>query len=1305
MMMPKKISNHWVACLALCPLFIASVSYATPLSIVDSPLFLTNLTAPNTLINLSIEWPMEGAAYNDQNDTASGGNCTGRPANESGANIGTCYIKTNTYLGYFNPNKCYNYVTANARFEVLGNVINYNSPTLNYHECNLKYSGNFLNWATMTAIDEFRRVMTGGHRSTDTAATASAPSLTVLQRANMDRPKGDSTFPLKKIGAAISPGKIAAKTVTPFDVAVLYVYNHGTQIDIGTTVDANNKATNLNVRVKVCDTTGEANCQTYTGTNRKPVGLVQKNADNMRFAVTSYLLDNSQTRDGGVLRSKMKFAGPNKFDAGVKSANSNSEWNATTGQFLVNPDAADATASGVTNSGVINYINKFGVNGYKSYDPAGELFYEAIRYFKGLPPTPEYSSGLTATMKDGFPVITSWDDPIQYSCQTNFIIGINDANPWLDKKLPGTAFKNSSLTNGTALIGNDYGEPGGADSSINVKNLTNTVGQLEGLNGTSRCVGGNTSTFNTSATNKTISGLGEMLGTCPGPGKQNSYYIAGLAYYANTQDIRPDRDGKQTIVTYMIDTQEYSTSPLLGNMNMLWLAGKYGGFIDSDEDSAPNLAKEWDTNNDDEPNNYVLASKPERLIEGLNNAFKNILVRTNNASTSLAANSGSLQTDTTIYQAQFDSSDWSGHIYNFTLNNDGRVVDRNDDGKLDSADDNWDAGELIPTAAARNIFTIKSGAGVSFDWANLSVAQQTALKTNSIGVLGTDVEGQDRLNWLRGDSTKEERNPDGLYRNRVVNVLGDIVNSDPIYTKNEDYGYKALPTSASEKTTYASYVLGKSSRIPMLYAGANDGMLHAFRADLGNVNSGKEMFAYVPGAVFNNLSRLTEPNYVHTYYVDGAPTVGDAYWSGAWRTILVSGLNKGGKAVYALDISNPTAFAATNVLWEYTGSTSDTGATGTTDINALGLTYSRPQIARLNDGSWAAIFGNGYNSISEKAFLYIVNLKTGALIKKIPTNSSTSNGLSSPVLYDSNGDYMVDYVYAGDLQGNLWKFDLSATSSGSWGLANGGNPLFTARNDANQVQPITSQPVIGGHADGGAIIYVGTGSYLSAGDIATADVQSFYAIWDKPATSGTVPRTALVKQTITSQIAKGTQKTNPDGTTTIFDFDLRTTSSNPVDYAVGKRGWYLDFTPPSGVANGERIISQAIIFDDRVMFLTTIPSPDSCNPGGDSWLMQLDLNSGSAYAGSTFDVNNDDKFDDKDKPGANSASGIKSNVGMGKGVVTVDTNKPNITVVEINGVTGNIMSPNVYNKKLNNPPPCASCASNKVQMRFWQQLQ
>lgn len=603
---------------------------------------------------------------------------------------------------------------------------------------------------------------------------------------------------------------------------------------------------------------------------------------------------------------------------------------------------------------------------------------------------------------------------------------------------------------------------------------------------------------------------------------------------------------------------------------------------------------------------FFSAESPKEL----GNAFQTILnsiLDANPSAAALAANSTSLNSGTLIYQASFDSSDWSGHFKALPVQGDGSVG-----AQL------WDAATLIPAAASRNILSYDGSSAISFSWGSLSAAQQTALNTDAFGTL--DGGGSDRLSWLRGDATKEVRNG-GVYRNRLATVLGDTVNSDPVFVRSEDYGYSNLPTSVPGQSSYATFVTGKSTRPPMIYVGANDGMLHGLRADTGDVNSGKEIFAYVPAAVYGNLSKLTSPSYVHKPFVDGTPSAGDAYIGGAWKTVLLGSLGGGGKAIFALDVSNPAAMGTGQVLWEFQ------------DASDLGFTVGQAQIARLNNGTWAAIFANGYNSTSDRAYLYLVDLETGALIKKIPAGTSTGNGLSTPVLYDGDGDKTVDAVYAGDLQGNMWKFDLTGSVVATWGVANSGQPLFTARNASNQVQPITSQPRIGAHPNGGVLVHFGTGQYLTGADTASTEVQSYYAIWDNGSPVTTTDRSELQAQTIVAETIE-------------FGQSVRETSANTVNWAGGKRGWYLDLVPPLG-SGGERITVRPLLLYDRILFVTRKPSTDQCSPGGDSWIMQLDAVTGARYGSPVFDLNNDDAFTAADNLASGKvASGIKTTVGI-----------------------------------------------------------
>ncbi|MGD0961187.1 MAG: PilC/PilY family type IV pilus protein, partial [Methylomonas sp.] len=344
----------------------------------------------------------------------------------------------------------------------------------------------------------------------------------------------------------------------------------------------------------------------------------------------------------------------------------------------------------------------------------------------------------------------------------------------------------------------------------------------------------------------------------------------------------------------------------------LWYAAKWGGFLTANGDTAPsNTDNNWDANQDGIPDHYFYATNPVSLSTSLARAFNDTL-GTVASQSAIAVSSPflpSTTTATTAFIADYDSSDWSGDLFAFALQANGTIAQTGGSSSLNAGEAIWDAANNIPTS--RNIYTITTTTnaagqavqvGIPFQWpttssttAGLSNAQILALDTGLGGSVGTDALGQLRLNWLRGDTSHELRNTGGIFRNRTRTVLGDIVNSSPVYTQSEDDGFGVLPATAPEQANggYAAYVAAKANRTPMVYVGANDGMLHGFRAD-----TGVEQFAYIPNAVFNNLSGLTDPSYMHRYFVDGAPTVSDAYL-GHWATVLVGGLNAGGNAIYA----------------------------------------------------------------------------------------------------------------------------------------------------------------------------------------------------------------------------------------------------------------------------------------------------------------------------------------------------------------------------------------------------------------------
>lgn len=594
---------------------------------------------------------------------------------------------------------------------------------------------------------------------------------------------------------------------------------------------------------------------------------------------------------------------------------------------------------------------------------------------------------------------------------------------------------------------------------------------------------------------------------------------------------------------------------------------------------------------------YMTANTASQLTTALQGALSHVFSTSSSAS-SVASNSTRLNTDTKIYQARFNSLLWSGELLAYPINMDGSV------GTSAS-----NAANNMPDPDDRNIFASNPGGtprGVPFTWAGgstaLTAAQQTALNTNISGV--NDGLGPNRVAYLRGNRSLEVQNG-GSFRNRA-SALGDIVNSDPHFVGTPDFRYHLLPGTEGE--AYRTFRESSSyrNRTPMLYVGANDGMLHAF-----NANTLTERFAFIPNAVFPKLSALTSTSYSHTFFVDGSPRSGDAYLGGSWKTVLVSGLRSGGKSIFALDITNPAGFSGDNVLWEFT------------DATNLGFTFSQPTIVRLRNGQWAAIFGNGYNSAVQTAQLFIVNLADGTLIRRIDTGvgSATAagipNGLSTPAPVDVDGDRITDYVYAGDLYGNMWKFDLTASNISNWNVAyrQGGTnyPLFRAVDGSGNAQPITSRPEIGSHpatgTAGGLMVYFGTGKYFETGDNsvpANAPMQTFYGIRDN-GTRVTGGRGDLQQQSITN-VGGG----------------LRTVTDNTV--AATRRGFYLNLPD-----NGERTVSNPVLRSGRIIFTTLIPSPDPCAFGGRSWLMELDAVTGGRLSYPVFDLNGDGIINDQDR--------------------------------------------------------------------------
>ncbi len=630
----------------------------------------------------------------------------------------------------------------------------------------------------------------------------------------------------------------------------------------------------------------------------------------------------------------------------------------------------------------------------------------------------------------------------------------------------------------------------------------------------------------------------------------------------------------------------------------LYYASKWGGFEDSDDDGVPNLDKEWDADLDGVPDTYFFATDPAELAAALGRVFETV-AKTRASSAAVTANSVALETGTHIYQARFDSETWGGELLALPLGADGSILDPawEASAQLDSQDP--DTGRAIITLDPAQ-------GGIAFRWASLSAAQQALLDAIPYGT-GSDGLGERRLDWLRGQRVDESLNG-GPFRDRFT-VLGDVVSSKPVYVGKPLFRYP----SNLEGSSHASYTHSVASRHPMIYLGANDGMLHAFDALTGD-----EKLAYVPNRLLGELNQLTSLAYDHRYFVDGISTAADVFIGGAWRTVLVGSMGGGGRGYFALDVTDPSRFSEINadelVLWEFSDLDDNQGG-----VNPdLGHTYSQAAVVKLQNGAWAAVFGNGYHSDTGKAALYIVDIATGQLIKRIDADSAGGNGLSTPAPVDLDGDFVVDVVFAGDLKGNLWRFDLDDPSPAQWQvayqLAGVDKPLYQARDAADNPQPITMRPEVSLHPYGGVIVLFGTGQYYEVGDIALTDPQTVYGIWDD-GQGRDFTRSDLVAQQVLATVSA-------------FGGQMRVTSKNPIqwyDGSSGQSGWYLDLP-----VSGERQVTNAILRNGRLIFTTLIPSSHACDFGGTGWLMELDYISGGRLDYTPFDFDGDGEFDADD---------------------------------------------------------------------------
>lgn len=618
---------------------------------------------------------------------------------------------------------------------------------------------------------------------------------------------------------------------------------------------------------------------------------------------------------------------------------------------------------------------------------------------------------------------------------------------------------------------------------------------------------------------------------------------------------------------------------------------------------------------------YMGATNTQQLAYALLTLMQDVSKRQGSGA-SVAVNSHELKEGTKMYQGTYNSAGWTGDVKAYPINTDGSV----------NQTPSWSAATVLDARVDasghgdRKIYTMGASGGVAFTAANIG-----ALTADQQNALGADITARTNLvNYIRGDYTNDA-NHSGNLRSRMTR-LGDIVHSEPKYVK----GY--------------------------LYVGSNDGMFHVF-----NAADGQEVFAYIPSFVYSNLVELANPDYTHRYFVDSSAFIG--YYGP--DTLVVSGLNKGGKGYFCLDVdlANPGSFTAADVKWEYPDAESSS-----MEWANMGFSYSEPVIIKTETAGEVLFFGNGYDSPNARAVLYALDPGTGNLFRMIDTGygnpADNCNGLSTPVFVDSNNNGEADTAYAGDLRGNVWKFDISGAVT-EWKVAYGSGasvtqtPLFQARDGAGNPQPITTRLAVRGHCVrgyAGYLVAFGTGKFNASGDFTDTSTQAVYCVWDwaneweeeggtgadknlgafnSPSAgklSNLVSNTqlgstgamlTLLGQTQTGTASQGGEDWGFSSNNAVNWFNVKSFLAGGTYGDAADEGYHVGWTyalPNSG----ERVVADPVLFLDLLLIVSQKPAENMCLVGGTSYLTALSICSGARPDETFFDTNNDQEITDAD---------------------------------------------------------------------------
>ena len=728
--------------------------------------------------------------------------------------------------------------------------------------------------------------------------------------------------------------------------------------------------------------------------------------------------------------------------------------------------------------------------------------------------------------------------------------------------------------------------------------------------------------------------------TITGPGGQSWQYqpaapfndtvsqtLADVAMYYWNRDLRPGLDNRvpttaedpafwQHLTTYTIG---FGVNGLLNYPNDLpALTAGTKQWTNPYSDAAGLVDDLWHAAVNGRGRHLSAQNGPE-LTEALSGILADI-VRRSSGTAGVSVNGRALAAGTHKFVPSYLTGAWSGNLTAFSVLADGT-----------SGAQAWNANDKLPAHAARHI-VVGTGSSatpraIAFKWDSLNAAVKTAM-----GVGATEPV----VNWLRGD-----RGQEGLGLRVREGLIGDIVNSTPVHVRDGFNGrYQQLPDGTPGRDAYAAFLETKKARQGLIWFGANDGMLHAVRA-----SDGVEVFAFIPNAVLGHLAGLASPGYQHRFFVDGPLTESDAWLGDAWKNVLVGSTGAGARSVFAVDATTPGSLGTGSVLWELDASSQ----------SELGHVLAPIEVGRLRDGRWAAVFGNGYDSASKQASLFIVDLADGSLIKRLDTgagDASSPNGLGGARVV-RDGQQTIVGAYAGDLLGNVWKFDLSADSAAGWAVGFEGSPLHVLKRADDSRQAVTAAPAVISHPRGGNMVLVGTGRLFEEGDQNTTATEALYGLWDQQKLER---RDDGAWRWSGGTAIPSAERVKAGSLAAIGSTDFFTITAPTIDWSVD-RGWSLPLT----MATSQRVTHTPQLVTGLALFETVAPlsggagaDPCEVRVGADGYNLLIDPIGGTMSAKPVLDVTGNGTIDSADA----AVGGWKTSGWGGASIVLRDPPRP-----------------------------------------------